>query len=104
MVMNNMNKLIILLLLALFTLPSIAQNSGSFKRRVLIEEATGTRCPNCPRGFVGIRELKEAYGDRAVVIAVHQFDNRDPMYLRHSNYPEWQDTRCGIKVLPKYNV
>ena len=32
--------------------------------------------------------MKEAYGDRAVVIAVHQFDNRDPMYLRHSNYPD----------------
>lgn len=88
MVMNNMNKHFILLLLALFTLPLIAQNSGSFERRVLIEEGTGTRCPNCPRGFVGIKELKEAYGDRAVVIAVHQFDNRDPMYLRHSNYPD----------------
>lgn len=88
MVMNNMNKLIILLLLALFTLPLNAQNSGSFERRVLIEEGTGTRCPNCPRGFVGIKELKETYGDRAVVIAVHQYDNRDPMYLRHSNYPD----------------
>lgn len=88
MVMNNMNKHFILLLSALFTLPLIAQNSGGFERRVLIEEGTGTRCPNCPRGFVGIQELKEAYGDRAVVIAVHQFDNRDPMYLRHSNYPD----------------
>ena len=86
--MNNMNKHFILLLSALFTLPLIAQNSGSFERRVLIEEGTGTRCPNCPRGFVGIQELKETYGDRAVVIAVHQFDNRDPMYLRHSNYPD----------------
>ena len=86
--MNNMNKHFILLLSALFTLPLIAQNSGGFERRVLIEEGTGTRCPNCPRGFVGIQELKEAYGDRAVVIAVHQFDNRDPMYLRHSNYPD----------------
>ena len=88
MVMNNMNKHFILLLSALFTLPLIAQNSSSFKRRVLIEEGTGTRCPNCPRGFVGIKELKETYGDRAVVIAVHQYDNRDPMYLRHSNYPD----------------
>ena len=95
MVMNNMNKHFILLLLALFTLPLIAQNSGGFERRVLIEEGTGTRCPNCPRGFVGIQELKEAYGDRAVVIAVHQFDNRDPMYLRHSNYPD-----CNFACFP----
>lgn len=95
MVMNNINKHIILLLSVLFTLPLIAQNSGGFERRVLIEEGTGTRCPNCPRGFVGIQELKEAYGDRAVVIAVHQFDNRDPMYLRHSNYPD-----CNFACFP----
>ncbi len=101
-----MNKHFILLLSALFTLPLIAQNSGGFERRVLIEEGTGTRCPNCPRGFVGIQELKEAYGDRAVVIAVHQFDNRDPMYLRHSNYPDLYGWDLGsgsiLDVAPSY--
>ena len=45
-------------------------------RRVVVEEMTGTWCPNCPMGIVGIREMQAAYPETFIPVAVHY---NDPM-------------------------
>ena len=39
---------------------------------ILIEDFTGWNCPNCPEGTSILNSLKETYGERLVVSAVHQ--------------------------------
>lgn len=39
---------------------------------ILIEDFTGWNCPNCPDGTSILNNLKETYGERLVVSAVHQ--------------------------------
>ena len=48
------------------------------EKRTVMEEFTGTWCPNCPRGTVGIENLTEIFGQRFIPIAVH---NDDPMTI-----------------------
>lgn len=45
-------------------------------RAVVIEEATGTWCQYCPRGYVGMEEMKERYdnSDNYIGITVHADD------------------------------
>ncbi len=50
-------------------------------RRVVMEEYTGTMCPWCPRGMVGMERLAKDFGDKFIGIALHQFQSTDPMYL-----------------------
>ena len=45
-------------------------------KRVVVEEATGTWCPWCPRGTVFMDRMTDAYPDHFIGIAVH---NADPM-------------------------
>ena len=47
-------------------------------RGVLVEEATGTWCPWCPRGTVWMDRMTRCYGDNFVGVAVH---NQDPMMV-----------------------
>lgn len=47
-------------------------------RGILVEEGTGTWCGNCVRGMVGMEELRKAYPDNFVGVAVHY---NDPMQL-----------------------
>lgn len=47
-------------------------------KRTVMEEFTGTWCPNCPRGTVGVNKLVSIFGDRFIPIAVH---NDDPMTI-----------------------
>lgn len=39
---------------------------------ILIEDFTGWNCPNCPEGTSILNSLKETYGERLIVSAVHQ--------------------------------
>lgn len=48
--------------------------------KTLVEELTGTGCPWCPRGYVGMEKLKEEASDVCVPIAVHWYNTSDPMY------------------------
>ena len=48
------------------------------EKRTVMEEFTGTWCPNCPRGTVGIENLTDIFGERFIPIAVH---NDDPMTI-----------------------
>ncbi|MCB0793830.1 MAG: hypothetical protein KDB88_03760, partial [Flavobacteriales bacterium] len=45
---------------------------GETKRRVLIEDFTGFRCPNCPSAAVEAENIKDAYDEgNVVLVAVH---------------------------------
>jgi thiol-disulfide isomerase/thioredoxin len=50
--------------------------SQSGIKKVFIEEATGTWCPWCPRGAVGLDYMYSTYPASVVAVAVH---NSDPM-------------------------
>ena len=50
-------------------------------RRTVMEELTGTWCPNCPRGLVGMEMMEQQFGDRFIGIAEHGGDASDPMRL-----------------------
>ena len=41
------------------------------KKHVLVEEFTGVRCPACPYGHQAAANLKNRYGDRVSVVAIH---------------------------------
>jgi hypothetical protein len=40
-------------------------------RRVLLEDCTGHLCPNCPEAAEIAEQLKDVYGDRLVIVAMH---------------------------------
>ena len=40
-------------------------------RKVLLEEYTGHKCPNCPAASEIARDLKDIYGEKLIIIAVH---------------------------------
>ena len=58
----------------------IALSRQPLKRSVM-EELTGTWCPNCPRGLVGMQLLEEQFADRFVGIAIHGGAADEPMRL-----------------------
>jgi len=41
------------------------------ERKVLVEDFTGHKCGNCPRASRDLYKLKEDYGDRLIIMAVH---------------------------------
>ena len=41
------------------------------EKRVVLEEMTGTTCPNCPRGILAIENLEKIFGDRFIPISYH---------------------------------
>ena len=48
----------------------------------VVEEFTGTWCGYCPYGMVGLAKAHETFGDKVVLIAVH---NDDPMAINDYN-------------------
>jgi len=43
-------------------------------RKVLVEEFTGVRCPNCPEGSRALEDLIDVYGSNLVVLSIHAGD------------------------------
>lgn len=58
-------------------------------RMSVVEEYTGTGCGWCPRGWVGMEKVKHELSDQAAVIAIHQFNNTDPMYGTYYHTPSF---------------
>ena len=56
--------------------------SKELPRAVLVEENTGTGCGWCPRGIVGMAKLQKAFGDKFAGVAIHGYNDTDPMYNR----------------------
>ncbi len=44
---------------------------SAIKRNVLLEDFTGQKCSNCPKGTEIIDQLHEAYGDRLIPVGIH---------------------------------
>lgn len=47
------------------------------ERIPFVEEFTAMWCGNCPRGFVGLQKLRQDYGDKISLVAVHSDDAMD---------------------------
>lgn len=60
--------------------------SRAEKRLCVIEEYTGTGCGYCPRGWVGMEAVKSQKSDKAIVLALHQYNSSDPMYISSNKY------------------
>ena len=48
-------------------------------RRILVEEATGVQCPNCPAGTKILQKADSTYPGRVIVVAIHAGKLTDPM-------------------------
>ncbi|MBQ8657408.1 MAG: Omp28-related outer membrane protein [Prevotella sp.] len=68
-------------------------------RNVVVEEFTGTGCGWCPRGMIGMQNLRNTYGDRFVGIAVHQYNSSDAMYIATNSY-----ARLGFSGAPSCTI
>ncbi len=53
-------------------------------KKVLIEELTGVRCPNCPQGTTMLKSFVQQYPDRIIVAAIHSGFLTEP--LNNSKY------------------
>lgn len=51
-----------------------------FVKRSVVEQFTGTGCGYCPSGHVAMHNMHNLYGDQFIGIALHQFNQSDPMY------------------------
>lgn len=65
------------------------------EHRVAVEEYTGTGCGYCPRGLVGMDNLRKKFGDKFVGIAVHQYNSDDAMFINYNSY-----ARLGLDGAP----
>ena len=54
-------------------------------KKVMVEEITGTWCPQCPRGDVYMNYMKKKYPDHFVGVAVHGGDPMD--YIEGTEFP-----------------
>ncbi len=80
----------------------------SFTRRMVVEEHTGSWCGWCVRGIVGLKEMKEKYGDDFIGIGIHNddmyaveaYDNFISGYM--SGYPNSIINRSGSACDPSY--
>ena len=50
---------------------TIDTNSNSYVKKVLIEDFTGHKCPNCPQAANEIKAIQDIYGDQVIAIAIH---------------------------------
>lgn len=83
----------------------VATTDRVVKKRVAVEEFTGTGCGWCPRGMVGMEKMRETFQDDFVGIAFHQYSDasRDAMYM--PEYPNpGLDSAPGCMIDRQANV
>lgn len=85
------------------TTPVLAVSpSNAFPRKIVFEEGTGTWCPWCVRGIIGMKEAAQLYPDNFIGIALHSGDEMD----NHDNYQSLINERfysfpsCIVNRLP----
>lgn len=71
-------------------------------RRTVVEEFTGTGCPWCSRGLLGMDLLKKTYPDTFVGIGIHQYNNSDPMYF--PTYPVFGMTGAPSCIIDRKEI
>ncbi len=57
--------------------------TGSYTRKVLIEDFTGHKCVNCPEAHQVVDELQDEFGDDVVAIAIHAGSFAEPSSSGH---------------------
>lgn len=74
-------------------------------RYSIVEEYTGTRCGYCPMGWLGMKYVKDHLADKAGVIAIHQYNIDDPMYINAYHKPPFTGApQCRInRATTKYD-
>lgn len=70
-------------------------------RMSVVEEFTGTQCQWCPRGWVGMERVRNELGEKAAVIAIHQFSQADPMYVDAYHTPAF--TGAPTAMIDRHN-
>ncbi|MDD2549996.1 MAG: Omp28 family outer membrane lipoprotein [Bacteroidales bacterium] len=71
--------------------PINGDETGETVQKVLLEEFTGHKCPNCPEGAITAEQLHQTYGNKFVVIAYHT-----GFFARPTNdFPEDYRTEVG---------
>lgn len=63
--------------------------SRAARKMSVVEEFTGTECGWCVRGWVGMEKVKNELPTKACVIALHQFNENDPMYGDYYHRPSF---------------
>jgi hypothetical protein len=54
-----------------FARETVIDTSDTIKRKVLLEDYTGHTCINCPTAAVLAQDMKDLYGNKLIVMAVH---------------------------------
>jgi len=83
-------------------LDKITPDPGDETRKVLLEEYTGHKCPNCPTGSKVAHDLKQIYGEQLIVVSVHAgfFAYPDPDGLYSTDYR----TTTGTELNNYFNI
>ena len=68
------------------------------ERKILVEEFTGVRCPNCPEGTLELENLKSIYGESLIIVSIHAGDFVFPYENSKFNF-ETQDGNRLLDVL-----
>lgn len=75
-----------------------------FDRMMVMEEGTGTWCPNCPRGLLAMEYMAENHPDRFAGIGIHYSDrmaidirtpNYNPHLAMYKTYPNMRYNRVN---------
>lgn len=77
-------------------------------RRVVLEELTGTTCPNCPQGHIAIEQCQRQFGDQFIPVSIHSYDGDDlgsqlrpySDYLGLKSAPSARINRCEGVYMP----
>ncbi|NLF42995.1 MAG: Omp28 family outer membrane lipoprotein [Bacteroidales bacterium] len=75
--------------------------TGEVVKKVLLEEFTGHKCPNCPDGAASAHALKELYGDKLVIVAIHSgyfATTTSPDFTYDFRTPEGEDLYSSFGV------
>ena len=82
--------------------------SRKVDHKVVVEEFTGFWCGWCPKGIVAMEKAKQVYGDKVIIVTVHQKDAlacKDYETLANqtvANYPQAHVDRTIMSVDPYY--
>lgn len=69
-------------------------------KRVVIEESSGTWCPFCPQGIVGMETIEQQYPNTVIPIAVHNGDiMTNSIYDAGMNMANWPSARIDRAIL-----
>lgn len=77
-------------------------NPDQVYRKILIEEYTGHRCSNCPRGHQELERLHGVFGDTLVAVGIHCTSLANPK--PNNGFPYDFRTETGNALGAAYNI